>query len=173
MRMPPHDLGCFASRCGEAAPCQHRQVDYVVSHIATVQGFDSKRRRERRERGPLVVYALQNVRNAQIPRPVLDDAGSASGQNCNGYAARNEHPDSVSIQGAERLQFFAGVGVINSPIGEDAVYVEDHKAHVAGALERCIHLHDLCAKQVVHIQGTHERTVVIYHEKLIDLVAFH
>src|SRR5690606_29711853 len=81
-----------------------------------------------------VAYALANQRNAQLGGPTGYDGAFAAGNQRDSYTALAQQAQAMAIEGIEALDHFAMLAIPKAAVGQYAVYVEGHEAHLAGTL---------------------------------------
>src|SRR3954469_4842207 len=107
MRAPPHLLGCFVRRAGEAAALEHRQIDEVVAHVGGRVLLQPDTAQQRAKGSVLVVGALDDMLDAKLAR-ALGDRGRLAAANEPGLeSAELQQLHAVAVEGMEGLQLLA------------------------------------------------------------------
>ena len=112
----------------------------------------------RRKVAHLVAAALHQMTNAQFPTASRDRGRAAPGDDGDRNAGARQTLHTVAILDIEGLQLLTARPVVDTPIGEHAIHIEDQQTDASRdrfARQSAL-LHHACAQQVVHVKGAHQ-----------------
>jgi hypothetical protein len=126
-----HRLGRARHARGKSAAEQNRKIRVVVPDESAPLRSDAGSGAQRLEGGQLLLESLVHVVDAELPRPTRYGRRVSSRQDRELYAALAQHSEAMAVEDVERLEFLSGGRDVERPVGQDAVDIEGHQAHVA------------------------------------------
>src|SRR5262252_516703 len=138
MRGSTHLRCRIGNRGCEAGPRKHRKIGPVVAHVSAVLLAYTRLAQDALETRYLICGALHHTLDAKLPGTPRDDLGLARGEDRDLDSALAQQLDAMAVPHMEGLHRFATRAVIEPPVGEHTVDIEDHQAHLCGARD-CAH----------------------------------
>lgn len=117
----------------------HRQIDQIIAGVGGLVSAQVQLRQQILERRQFVVNAEPDVADAKIRHAPLHRDGVATGYDRDLDATVQQHLDALTVATMEGFDFIAVVAEVQTPIGQDAVYIEDRQLNPGGPAQDVVH----------------------------------
>jgi hypothetical protein len=108
---------------------QHGNVRGVIPNECTLCGRHPELHRQDPKVPQFVVTSLDHMADGEFPTAACHRRGAAPGNDGDADAGTRQGFQSVTVLDVEALQLLAARAVIQAPIGEHAIHIQDQQAN--------------------------------------------